>query len=133
MRVLRATGNIRNRAIFAICCLTIPWKLRDKSFVLRIFLRERDILYSTEDVRQMELAICRGLEWRMRTVTPFLFVGFFIPFLGLPLARSSVHDLIYKSQRDIAFIQYRLSVIAAFAMLTVSSGTRNKASISCKG
>ncbi|GFQ04655.1 hypothetical protein PHJA_002609500 [Phtheirospermum japonicum] len=35
----------------------------------------------------------------MRTVTPFLFVGFFIPFLELPLARSSVHDLIYKSQR----------------------------------
>ncbi|GFQ00725.1 hypothetical protein PHJA_002216400 [Phtheirospermum japonicum] len=62
MRVLRTTGDTRNKALFAIRCLTIAWKLRDKSFVLRSFLRERDILYSTEDVRQMELAICRGLE-----------------------------------------------------------------------
>ncbi|GFP80668.1 putative cyclin-d6-1 [Phtheirospermum japonicum] len=95
-------------------------------------MRERDILYSTEDVLRMELAICRGWEWRMRTVTPFLFVGFFIPFLELPLAHSSVHDLIYKSQRDIEFTQYLLSVIAASAMLAVSSGIRNKPSISCK-
>ncbi|GFQ00724.1 hypothetical protein PHJA_002216300 [Phtheirospermum japonicum] len=68
----------------------------------------------------------------MRTVTPFHFVGFFIPFFEMLLARYGVHDLIYKSQRDIAFTQYRPSVIAASAMLAVSSGIRNKASISCK-
>ncbi|KAL3613743.1 hypothetical protein CASFOL_041817 [Castilleja foliolosa] len=122
-RVMRETArSSRNATLFAICCLTIAWKLREKSFRLTSFLREKDISYGTEAVLQMELQICRGLKWRMRTVTPFLFVGFFIPYLEMPSARSIVHNLIYRAQREIAFTEYRPSVIAMSAMLAISSG-----------
>ncbi|KAL6529753.1 hypothetical protein OROGR_015376 [Orobanche gracilis] len=111
--------------LFVICCLTIAWKLHNKSFDLSSFLKERNISYSTEDVLQMELQICRGLEWRMRTLTPFCFVDFFTPILNLQpnqlSPRNPVYDLIARSQRDIAFTEYRPSVMAASAMIIVSS------------
>ncbi|KAL6506945.1 hypothetical protein OROHE_022382 [Orobanche hederae] len=114
-----------NARLFAICCLTIAWKLHNKSFDLSSFLRERNIAYSKENVLQMELQICRGLEWRMRTLTPFCFVDFFTPILNLQpnqlSPRNPVYDLIARSQRDIAFTEYRPSVMAASALIIVSS------------
>ncbi|KAL6554295.1 hypothetical protein OROMI_019968 [Orobanche minor] len=111
--------------LFAICCLTLAWKLRMKSFALPVFLRNRSLQYSTQEVRHMELEICRGLEWRMRTLTPFRFVEFFIPILSLPpnspSPRPLVRYLIIRSQYDIAFTEFRPSVMAATAVLIVSS------------
>ncbi|KAL3651075.1 hypothetical protein CASFOL_007478 [Castilleja foliolosa] len=98
--VLHHRVDTRNRTLFVICCLTIAWKLRDKNFLLPDFLNKKELLYSTDDVRKMELQICRGLDWRMRSVTPFLFLGFFIRYLEQPVARSRVHDLISISQRE---------------------------------
>ncbi|KAL6506946.1 hypothetical protein OROHE_022383 [Orobanche hederae] len=110
--------------LFAICCLTIAWKLHNKSFDLSSFLRERNISYSKEDVLQMELQICRGLEWRMRTLTPFCFVEFFTPILDLQpnqlSPRNLVYDLIARSQRagaglkNIHSICYMNSVLQCF-------------------
>ncbi|KAL6529754.1 hypothetical protein OROGR_015377 [Orobanche gracilis] len=115
----------RDEHLFAICCLTLAWKLRKKSFALRVFLNTRSLRYSTQEVRHMELHICRGLEWRMRTLTPFRFIEFFIPILRLPpnppSPRPLVRDLIIRSQYDIAFTEFRPSVMAATAVLIVSS------------
>ncbi|KAI3457524.1 hypothetical protein Pfo_014187 [Paulownia fortunei] len=101
------------------------YKRDRRSAVAFIENNERNLQYSARNVLDMELHICERLEWRMRTLTPFCFVEYFIPILrltpNLPTPRRPVRQLIVKSQFDISFTVFRPSVVAASAMLTISS------------
>ncbi|KAK4439869.1 putative cyclin-D6-1 [Sesamum alatum] len=109
-----------------ISCLSLAWKLRTMNFVLSTFLNEKNMnQYSSKDVLRMEYYICKRLGWRMRALTPISFIEYIIPILPLlresPSVRRPVRQLIVKSQFDMSFTQYKPSVVAASAALTVAS------------
>ncbi|PIN06319.1 G1/S-specific cyclin D [Handroanthus impetiginosus] len=114
-----------NRTLFLLCCLAIAWKLRTNKFDYPKFLKKRTWSFEARDVRRMELYICGTLDWKMRTLSPIFFAEYFVPLLRLPpefpSPRRSVHELIIRSQAEIEYTEYRPSVLAASAVITVSS------------
>ncbi|XP_051125167.1 putative cyclin-D6-1 [Andrographis paniculata] len=113
-----------NPPLFVMCCLTISWKLRTRNFNLVEFMKARKLEYSPDEVLDMEFHICRRLQWRLRTLTPFCFVEYMIPLLGKkPVSpRRPVRQLIVRTQYDASFLEYSPSILAAAAMLVVSKG-----------
>ncbi|CAA2975660.1 Hypothetical predicted protein [Olea europaea subsp. europaea] len=107
----------KNIFLFLTCCLSIASKMRNDNFKIAkiLQLRKPMLKYETKDAFQMECAICEGLQWKMRSLTPICFVDYFIDFLRCRspvhpfVPRRSVHHTIIKSQG-----------VAASALLTAS-------------
>ncbi|KAI8009072.1 putative cyclin-D6-1 [Camellia lanceoleosa] len=121
-----SSNKEENAILLVICCLTIAWKMRIRSFNVELFLTERNLQFNRNQVKEMELHILNSLRWRMRSLTPICFVGYFIPLLRLPrssqqLNRRPVYQIIVRAQADIGFTQFKPSIIAASAILTASS------------
>ncbi|EEF49111.1 cyclin d, putative [Ricinus communis] len=74
----------------------------------------------------MEELILGALKWRMRSVTPFSFISFFISlskFKDPPLRqalKARAIEIILKAQDDIRILKFKASVIAASALLNAS-------------
>ncbi|KAL2523606.1 putative cyclin-D6-1 [Abeliophyllum distichum] len=116
----------KNTYLFLTCCLTIASKMRNDSFKLSEFLKNRRHLqFETKDVSQMELSICAGLQWKMRSVTSICFADYFINLLPRsptrPFLLRFVHHLIVISQGDIELTKYSPSLVAASAVLVAST------------
>nr|POF25075.1 putative cyclin-d6-1 [Quercus suber] len=74
----------------------------------------------------MELLILDALEWRMRSITPFPFLQFFLslskfqdPALIQALKRRA-SELIIHALNEIKLLEYKPSIIAASALLSAS-------------
>ncbi|KAL2472858.1 putative cyclin-D6-1 [Forsythia ovata] len=114
----------KNTYLFLTCCLTIASKMRNDSFKLSEFLKNRRHLqFETKDVFQMELSICAGLQWKMRSVTSICFADYFINLLpeSPTIVLRFVHHLIVISQGDIELTKYSPSLVAASAVLVAST------------
>ncbi|KAH6757672.1 hypothetical protein C2S52_023338 [Perilla frutescens var. hirtella] len=110
-----------NTNLFLTCCLIISWKLRTKRFELESFQNAHKLHFRVENVIEMETRICTKLDWRLRTMMPFWFIDFFVPYLNNPSsALRLVYQLIVKAQSEIAFTEFRPSVIATSALQIVT-------------
>lgn len=74
-------------------------------------------MFDKQSVRRMELLILGGLNWQMRTITPFSFLSFFLSFFQLkdpPLTealQARATQIIFDSQHGklllyLTFIQF---------------------------
>ena len=82
---------------------------------------EACFIFDTQTINRMELLILDALNWRMRSITPFSFVHFFISVLELkdpsfsqPL-KNRATEIIFKAQngnsfRSQAFVQLLLVI-----------------------
>lgn len=65
--------------------------------------REEPFVFDTSAINRMELLILDALNWRMRSITPFSFICFFISLLELkdpPLTKAlkdRATELIFKA------------------------------------
>jgi len=65
------------------------------------------IIFETQTIQRMEALILGALQWRMRSITPFSFVAFFIALVGLKdlpmgqVLKNRASEIIFKSQRGI--------------------------------
>lgn len=65
------------------------------------------IIFETQTIQRMEALILGALQWRMRSITPFSFVAFFIALMGLKespmgqVLKNRASEIIFKSQRGI--------------------------------
>jgi cyclin D6 len=65
---------------------------------------EAGFIFDTQTINRMELLILDALNWRMRSITPFSFVHFFISILELKDPSSSqplkdrATEIIFKAQ-----------------------------------
>ncbi|KAM7504074.1 hypothetical protein LguiB_002978 [Lonicera macranthoides] len=123
----RLLNNERdNEKLFVICCLTIASKMRTKSFRLSRFMSTRNIKYDAIKVMKMELYILNQLEWRMRSLTPIHFVGYFISILRprrdqISLTHRVVLEIIVASQAEVGITRFKPSEVAASVVSVVSA------------
>ncbi|KAB5530178.1 hypothetical protein DKX38_020259 [Salix brachista] len=83
-------------------------------------------VFDAKTIQKMEVLILGALNWRMRSVTPFSFISFFIslfkpedpPLKQALKARAS--EIIFKAQNDINLWEFKPSLIAASALLYAS-------------
>ncbi|KAI9075295.1 hypothetical protein K1719_042700 [Acacia pycnantha] len=117
--------------LLAISCLSLAAKMLRTEFSItdvQAFLKQGDggVIFETQTIQRMEALILGALQWRMRSITPFSFIPFFISLFMLkdPPLRQVLKDraaqIIFKSQREIKLFEFKPSIIAASALLYAS-------------
>ncbi|CAK7350743.1 unnamed protein product [Dovyalis caffra] len=114
--------------LLVISCLSLAAKMKNTHFSVSNFQgEEAGFIFDTQTTHRMELLILDALNWRMRSITPFSFVHFFISVLELKDLSSSqplkdrATEIILKAQNEIKFLEFKPSIIAASALLVASN------------
>ncbi|XP_058195239.1 putative cyclin-D6-1 isoform X2 [Rhododendron vialii] len=121
---------LRNRwmvKLLTISCLSIAAKMKNTELLLSDLQRDDEgFISDAKSIRRMELLVLSTLNWRMRPVTPFSFLHFFLSSFELrhPLSIESLKDraseFIFKSHYEMKVLEYKPSIIAASALLCAS-------------
>ncbi|KAL5753154.1 hypothetical protein ACOSP7_023324 [Xanthoceras sorbifolium] len=115
--------------LLSVACLALAAKMEETNVPLLLDLQsiETRFLFKPKTVQRMELLVMASLKWRLRTITPFDFLHFFVskvscltpPCNGFSTncLLSSAADVIIRTCRVIDFLDYHPSTIAAAVVL----------------
>uniref|UniRef100_A0A2P2J6N4 B-like cyclin n=2 Tax=Rhizophora mucronata TaxID=61149 RepID=A0A2P2J6N4_RHIMU len=113
-------------SLLAISCVSLAAKMKDTEFSVSNIQGGGIFIFDTQTIHRMEVLVLGALKWRMRSITPFSFISFFISMFALkqpPLRqalRTRATEIMLKAQKDIKLLQFKPSTIAASALLCVS-------------
>ncbi|KAK7312759.1 hypothetical protein VNO77_36869 [Canavalia gladiata] len=119
--------------LLAVSCISLAAKMMKTEYSttdIQALLKQSDgggIIFETQTIQRMEALILGALQWRMRSITPFSFIAFFITLFGLKespmgqVLKSRAAEIIFKSQREIKVWEFKPSIIAASALLWSSN------------
>ncbi|KAK9092284.1 hypothetical protein Syun_027195 [Stephania yunnanensis] len=112
----------------AISCVSLAAKMKQVEFSLTDFQRDGRFIFDVQTIQRMEVLILGALKWRMRSVTPFSFVHFFVSLLQIKdslllqeCARNRAAEIIFRAQSETALLAFKPSIIAASALLCASN------------
>ncbi|CAH8273315.1 unnamed protein product [Arabidopsis lyrata] len=113
--------------LISLSCVSLSAKMRKPEMSVSHLPVEGEF-FDAQMIERMENVILGALKWRMRSVTPFSFLAFFISLFELkedPLVlkhslKSQAIDLTFNLQHDIRFLEFKPSVIAGAALLFAS-------------
>ncbi|KAL6198042.1 hypothetical protein ACLB2K_027834 [Fragaria x ananassa] len=110
-----------------LACLSLAAKMKNTSFSLSDFQsREEGFMFGAQTINRMELLILDTLNWRMRSITPFSFLHFFVTLVDInerPLIQAlkrRASDIIFNAHNETKFVEFKPSIIAASAVLAAS-------------
>ncbi|KAK1405397.1 Cyclin-D6-1 like [Heracleum sosnowskyi] len=124
--ILTLDGKPWMLRLVAVSCVSLALKMRKTEFSLDCIQHEGGLMFDKKSVRRMELLILGGLNWQMRTLTPFSFLSFFLSFFQLkdpPLTealQARATQIIFDSQHETKILEFRPSIVAASALLSAS-------------
>nr|GLL22957.1 putative cyclin-D6-1 [Ipomoea trifida] len=110
--------------LVAVSCVILALKMRKTEFSVSDIQQDIGVIFDLETIERMEMLILGTLKWRMRSVTPFCFLNFFISFFKFkepPLRqalKARATEIIFKSQTEINLLKFRPSIISASALLS---------------
>ncbi|KAH9796664.1 putative cyclin-D6-1 [Citrus sinensis] len=112
--------------LLAVSCISLAAKMKNTHFPLSKFQGDQKLIFDARTIHRMELLILDALNWRMRSITPFSFLCFFISLFepkDPPLTQAlkdRATDIIFRAHSEIKLLEFRPSVIAASAVLLSS-------------
>ncbi|KAI4322606.1 hypothetical protein L6164_022283 [Bauhinia variegata] len=112
--------------LLAVSCFSLAAKMMKTEFSVNHVQSDGGMIFEAQTIQRMEALILGALQWRMRSITPFSFIPFFINMFKLkdpPLRlvlKNRATEIIFKSQREIKLLEFKPSVIAASALLCAS-------------
>ncbi|XP_041006089.1 putative cyclin-D6-1 [Juglans microcarpa x Juglans regia] len=112
--------------LLAISCVSLAAKMKETECSLVDFQGDGGFIFDSQTIERMEALILGALKWRMRSITPFSFISYFISFFKLrdPPLRHSLKaratEIIFKAQNEIKLLEFRPSIIAASALLSAA-------------
>ncbi|XP_019170890.1 PREDICTED: cyclin-D1-1 isoform X2 [Ipomoea nil] len=87
-------------------------------------------IFEPKTIRRMELLVLTVLDWRLRSITPFNFLGFFAykldptgTYTGFFISRAT--EIILSNIREASFLEYWPSCIAAATILCAANDLPN--------
>ncbi|KAJ6975963.1 cyclin-D6-1 [Populus alba x Populus x berolinensis] len=112
--------------LLAVACVSLAAKMKEAEFYISDIQGDGGFVFDSRTIQKMEVLILGALNWRMRSITPFSFISFFIslfkpkdpPLRQALKARAS--EIIFKAQNDINLLEFKPSLIAASALLYAS-------------
>ncbi|KAL5730715.1 hypothetical protein ACHQM5_003509 [Ranunculus cassubicifolius] len=113
--------------LISISCLSLAAKMMNLEISVDDFQGEDQFIFDSQTIQRMELLILGALEWRLRSITPFSFLHFFMSMFNLqdpPLLKAlkaRATDILFKSQTDISIIEFKPSIVAASALLIATN------------
>ncbi|XP_057969697.1 cyclin-D4-1-like isoform X2 [Malania oleifera] len=130
--------------LLSVACLALAAKMEEASVPLLSDLQviEPRFVFTPKTIQRMELLVMTKLKWRLRVVTPFDFVNYFIDKCPKPRSGSRfghfssifsrTSDLILNSCRVIEFLDYAPSTMAAAAVLwTMGQNINHEEGMGC--
>ncbi|KAK4790852.1 hypothetical protein SAY86_031265 [Trapa natans] len=114
--------------LLSVACLSLAAKMEEPLVpsLLDIQVEGAKFVFEPRTITRMELLVLTVLNWRLRSVTPFSFIGFFAckidpsgSCIGYLISRST--DIILSEIQEASFLEYLPSCIAAAAVLCAAS------------
>ncbi|KAF7803574.1 putative cyclin-D6-1 [Senna tora] len=113
--------------LIVISCLSLASKMNNIPFSLSD-LQIEGCIFEAQSIQKMEFLILGALKWRMRSITPFSFLHFFISLAELELKDPSfkqalkhrASEIIFNAHYDIKFVGFKPSIVAASALISAS-------------
>ncbi|XWS22549.1 hypothetical protein CRYUN_Cryun29cG0046200 [Craigia yunnanensis] len=118
--------------LLSVACLSLAAKMEEPLVpsLLDLQVEGSKYIFDPKTIRRMELLVLTVLDWRLRSVTPFSFIGFFAckldstgTFFGFLISRAT--DIILSNMKEASFLEYWPSSIAAAAILCAANGIPN--------
>ncbi|KAM0952396.1 putative cyclin domain-containing protein [Dioscorea sansibarensis] len=112
--------------LLAVSCLSLASKMKKSDFSLPDFQKEEGFIFDAQTIHRMELLILGALDWRMRSITPFSFIRFFLSFFSpanpplLQALKARASHTLLKAQSEIKLLEFKPSVIAASALISAA-------------
>ncbi|KAG4968739.1 hypothetical protein AAZX31_12G188300 [Glycine max] len=117
--------------LLAISCFSLAAKMLKTEYSatdVQVLMNHGDggAIFEAQTIQRMEGIVLGALQWRMRSITPFSFIPFFVNLFRLkdPALRQVLKDgaseIILKSQREIKVLEFKPSTVAASALLYAS-------------
>ncbi|PIN18366.1 G1/S-specific cyclin D [Handroanthus impetiginosus] len=117
--------------LLSVACLSLAAKMEELYVPLLLDLQmlETTYIFEPKTIQRMELLVMATLKWRLRSVTPFDYLHYFISRISTasrPDSVSTIHSLasniILNTTRVIDFLGFPPSVIAAAAVISAAGG-----------
>ncbi|XP_059661007.1 putative cyclin-D6-1 [Cornus florida] len=112
--------------LLAVSCVSLALKMRKAEYSVTDIQEDGGFIFDKQTIQRMDFLILGALKWRMRSITPFSFINFFISmfkFKDLPsrqALKSRATEIIFKAQNEITLLQFKPSIIAASALISAS-------------
>ncbi|KAH7515772.1 hypothetical protein FEM48_Zijuj10G0061600 [Ziziphus jujuba var. spinosa] len=112
--------------LLSVACLSLAAKMEEPLVpsLLDLQVEGAKYIFEPRTIRRMELLVLGVLDWRLRSITPFSFIGYFAckldstgTFLGL---KKKVYAIYYCPHAEASFLEYWPSCIAAAAILSAA-------------
>ncbi|XP_039035014.1 putative cyclin-D6-1 [Hibiscus syriacus] len=110
--------------LVAISCVSLAAKMTGAAFAFVDFQVDGGFVFDALTVERMEYLILGALKWRLRSITPFSFVSFFISLFKLKevavihAIKARAVEIIFKAQIDTKLLEFKPSIVAASALLS---------------
>ncbi|XP_027361847.1 cyclin-D1-1 [Abrus precatorius] len=131
-RPLPQTNNGWPLQLLSVACLSLAAKMEEPLVpsLLDLQVEGAKYIFEPRTIRRMELLVLGVLDWRLRSVTPFSFLGFFAckldstgTFTGFLISRAT--QIILSNIQEASFVAYWPSCIAAAAILHAANEIPN--------
>ncbi|CAH9093179.1 unnamed protein product [Cuscuta europaea] len=118
--------------LLSIACLSLAAKMEESLVpsLLHLQVEGPKYIFEPKTIRRMEVHVLSVLDWRLRSITPFSFLGFFASKLdptgtysGFFISKAT--DIILSNIREASFLEYRPSCIAAATILSSANDIPN--------
>ncbi|KAL7605493.1 putative cyclin-D6-1 [Lactuca sativa] len=125
--------------LVAVSCVSLAFKMIGGDSGVQ---KDDELMFDIGIVERMEFMILGALQWRMRSITPFAFIKFFVSFFKLRMSsfdddnandddqyhhnhhhqalKDRATEIIFKAQIDLKLLGFKPSLIAASALLCAS-------------
>ncbi|XP_041992694.1 putative cyclin-D6-1 isoform X3 [Salvia splendens] len=111
--------------LVAVSCISLALKMMKTEYSV-FDLDDGGLVFDSLTIERMEMLILGALKWRMRSVSPFSFLGYFVSFFdsgddeSVQALKNRGTQIILKSQSDIKLLEFKPSIVSASALLLAS-------------
>ncbi|KAG6757534.1 hypothetical protein POTOM_037850 [Populus tomentosa] len=118
--------------LLSAACLSLAAKMEEPLVpsLLDLQVEGAKYIFEPRTIRRMELLVLSVLDWRLRSITPFSFTGFFAckldptgAYIGFLISRAT--EIILSNIKEASFLEYWPSSIAAAAILCAANDIPN--------
>ncbi|KAG6473190.1 hypothetical protein ZIOFF_067102 [Zingiber officinale] len=112
--------------LLSVSCLSLASKMQMTVMALEDIQRNEGFVFNLHTIQRMELLVLGALDWRMRSITPFSFLPFFLSFFSkvqtsfLQALQAHAADILLKALNDVKMLEFKPSVMAASALVSAT-------------
>ncbi|CAL9181160.1 unnamed protein product [Musa hybrid cultivar] len=118
--------------LLSVACLSLAAKLEETLLpsLLDLQVESAKFIFEPRTILRMELLVLNALNWRLRSVTPFAFINFFVHKID-PAGKyatslvSRVTEITLATMKDVNFLSHRPSSLAAASIICATDEVKD--------